>query len=53
MAVQRGFPAAVGYGIADFAGGLATRRTSCTLTVIAVAQFAGTAVLVPALCLLP
>lgn len=53
MAVQFALPAAVGFGIADFAGGLATRRASCTLTVVAIAQLAGVAVLVPALTLLP
>lgn len=53
MAVLFALPAAVGFGVADFAGGLATRRASCTLTVVAVAQVAGAAVLVPALTLLP
>lgn len=53
MAVQFALPAAVSYGVADFAGGLATRRTSSTLVVIAVAQFAGVATLLPALMLLP
>lgn len=43
----------MGFGIADFVGGLATRRASCTLTVVAIAQLAGAAVLVPALTLLP
>lgn len=53
MAVQFALPAAVGFGVADFAGGLATRRASCVLAVIAVAQLAGAAVLLPALTLLP
>lgn len=53
MTVEFALPAAVGFGVADFAGGLATRRTSGTLTVIAVAQLAGAAALLPALMLLP
>ncbi|HYZ35410.1 MAG TPA: EamA family transporter [Pseudonocardiaceae bacterium] len=53
MTVQFALPAAVGYGVADFAGGLATRRTSATLAVIAAGQFAGAAALLPALLLLP
>jgi len=53
MTAQLALPAAVGFGIADFAGGLATRRASGTLAVIAVAQFAGAAALLPALILLP
>lgn len=53
MAVPFALPAAVGFGVADFAGGLATRRASGTLMVVAIAQFAGAAVLVPALALLP
>ena len=53
MTVQLALPAAVSFGVADFAGGLATRRTSGTLAVIAVAQFAGAAALLPALMLLP
>jgi drug/metabolite transporter (DMT)-like permease len=52
MAVQFALPAAVGFGVADFAGGLATRRTSCRLAVIAVAQLAGVAALLPVLPLL-
>ncbi len=53
MTVQFALPAAVSYGVADFAGGLATRRTSSTLVVIAVSQLAGVAALLPALMLLP
>jgi drug/metabolite transporter (DMT)-like permease len=53
MAVQFALPAAVSYGVADFAGGLATRRTSSTLVVIAVSRLAGAAALLPALMLLP
>ncbi|MGH3766290.1 MAG: EamA family transporter [Pseudonocardiaceae bacterium] len=53
MAVQFAIPAAVGFGVADFAGGLATRRTSGTLGIIAVTQLVGAAVLLPALTLLP
>jgi drug/metabolite transporter (DMT)-like permease len=53
LTVQFALPAAVSYGIADFAGGLATRRTSSTLVVIAVSQLAGAAALLPALLLLP
>jgi drug/metabolite transporter (DMT)-like permease len=53
MAVQFAIPAAVGFGVADFAGGLATRRARCTLGIIAVAQLVGAAVLLPALTLLP
>jgi drug/metabolite transporter (DMT)-like permease len=52
MTVQFALPAAVGFGVADFAGGLATRRTG-TLAVITIAQFAGAAALLPALILLP
>jgi ammonia channel protein AmtB len=37
MTAQLALPAAVGFGVADFAGGLATRRASGTLAVIAVA----------------
>ncbi len=53
MTVQFAIPAAVGFGVADFAGGLATRRASCTLGLITVAQLVGAAVLLPALTLLP
>jgi uncharacterized membrane protein len=53
MAVQFAIPAAVGFGVADFAGGLATRRASGTLQIIAVAQLVGAVVLLPALTLLP
>jgi drug/metabolite transporter (DMT)-like permease len=53
MTVQFALPAAISFGVADFAGGLATRRTSATLAVIAAAQLAGAAALLPALLLLP
>lgn len=53
MTIALALPAAVGFGVADFAGGLATRRSCGTLAVIALAQFAGAAVLLPALILLP
>jgi drug/metabolite transporter (DMT)-like permease len=53
MTVAFALPAAVGFGVADFAGGLATRRSCGTFTVIALAQFAGAAVLLPALILVP
>jgi drug/metabolite transporter (DMT)-like permease len=53
MAVQFALPAAVGFGVADFTGGLATRRSSCTLAVIAVVQLSGVVALLPALTLLP
>jgi hypothetical protein len=53
MTVQFALPAAISFGVADFAGGLATRRTSATLAVIAAAQLAGAAALLPALVLLP
>lgn len=53
MTVQFALPAALGFGVADFAGGLATRRTSCALTVIAVTQLTGMVALLPALALLP
>ncbi|WP_214368153.1 EamA family transporter [Pseudonocardia sp. H11422] len=45
-------PAAVAFGVADFAGGLAARRAS-TLTVTAVAQLTGLLALVPAVLLFP
>lgn len=45
-------PAALTYGIADFAGGLATRRAS-VLAVTAGAQLAGLVALVPAVLLVP
>jgi drug/metabolite transporter (DMT)-like permease len=53
MTAQFALPAAVGFGVADFTGGLATRRTSATLVVIAVGQLAGAAALLPALMVLP
>ncbi|HJT03879.1 MAG TPA: EamA family transporter [Pseudonocardiaceae bacterium] len=53
MTIALALPAAVGFGVADFAGGLATRRSCGTLAVIALAQLAGAAVLLPALILLP
>jgi drug/metabolite transporter (DMT)-like permease len=53
MTAQFALPAAVSFGVSDFAGGLATRRTSATLAVIAIAQLAGAAALLPALMLLP
>lgn len=53
MTIQFALPAALSYGVADFAGGLATRRSSNTLAVIAIAQLAGAAPLLPALLLLP
>ncbi len=53
MTVQFALPAALIFGVADFAGGLATRRSSCALTVIATAALTGMAVLLPALTLLP
>lgn len=53
MTVQFALPAAVSFGVADFAGGLATRRSCGTLAVITFAQFAGAAVLLPALMLVP
>lgn len=53
MAIQFAIPAAVGFGVGDFAGGLATRRASSTLGIIAVVQIVGAAVLLPALILLP
>ncbi|MGH3692606.1 MAG: EamA family transporter [Pseudonocardiaceae bacterium] len=53
MTAQFALPAALTFGVADFAGGLATRRSSCALTVIATVQLSGIAVLLPALTLLP
>jgi drug/metabolite transporter (DMT)-like permease len=52
MPVPFALPAAVSYGIADFAGGLAARRAS-VLFVTAVAQVTGLLVLVPFMLLLP
>lgn len=53
MTVQFALPATVSFGVADFAGGLATRRSCGTLAVIALAQFAGAAVVLPALIIVP
>ncbi|MDQ4104621.1 MAG: EamA/RhaT family transporter [Actinomycetota bacterium] len=52
MAALFALSAAVSFGVADFAGGLAARRTSA-LTVTLLVQLAGSAVLLPALALLP
>jgi drug/metabolite transporter (DMT)-like permease len=52
MSVPVAFPAALSYGLADFAGGLAARRAS-VLVVTLVAQTAGLLILLPALWLLP
>jgi drug/metabolite transporter (DMT)-like permease len=52
MSVVFVLPAAVTYGVADFAGGLAGRRTS-VVTVTAGAQFFGLVVLVPVVLLVP
>lgn len=52
MAVAFALPAALTYGVADFAGGLAGRRTS-VVTVTAGAQFFGLVALVPAVFLVP
>ncbi len=52
MSVPFAVPAAVAYGVADFAGGLAARRDPVLLVVV-VAQLAGVAALLPALALLP
>lgn len=52
MAVQFALPSAVTFGVADFAGGLASRCNPVVL-VTALSQLAGAAVLVPALLLLP
>jgi drug/metabolite transporter (DMT)-like permease len=52
MAVVLALVGAVTYGVADFWGGLATKRTAAA-TVIATGQLAGLVVLVPALALLP
>lgn len=53
MTVQFALAAALSFGVADFAGGLATRRSSCAPTVIATAALTGMAVLLPAMALLP
>jgi drug/metabolite transporter (DMT)-like permease len=52
MSVPFALSSAVAYGAGDFAGGLAARRTP-VLTVTAVAQVAGLAVLLPAALLVP
>jgi drug/metabolite transporter (DMT)-like permease len=52
MAVLLALVGAVTYGVADFWGGLATKRTAVT-AVIATGELAGLVVLVPALALLP
>lgn len=52
MSVAFALPAAVTYGIADFAGGLATRRAG-VLGVTAGAQLVGLVALVPAVLLVP
>src|SRR6201991_2946044 len=52
MSVPVAFPAALSYGVCDFAGGLAARRAP-VLVVTLVAQMAGLLILLPALFLLP
>ncbi len=52
MSVPVALPAALAYGVADFAGGLAARRAP-VLVVTAVAQAAGLLSLLPAVWLLP
>lgn len=52
MTAQFALPAAVSFGIADFAGGLAARRAS-VLRVTTLVQLAGVTVLLPTLALLP
>ena len=52
MSVPVAFPAALAYGVCDFAGGLAARRAP-VLVVTLVAQTAGLLILLPALWLLP
>jgi drug/metabolite transporter (DMT)-like permease len=52
MSVPVALPAALSYGVADFAGGLAARRAS-VLVVTLVAQATGLVALLPALWLLP
>lgn len=52
MAVLFALTGALAYGIADFWGGLATKRTAVT-AVVALSQAAGLAVLVPVLLVLP
>jgi len=52
MAALFALSAAVSFGVADFAGGLAARRTSALMVTLLV-QLAGSAVLLPALALLP
>lgn len=52
MSVPVALPAALAYGVADFAGGLAARRAP-VLVVTALAQFSGLLALLPAAWLLP
>lgn len=52
MSAAVALPAALAYGVADFAGGLATRRAA-VLAVTAGAQFLGLVALVPAVFLVP
>ncbi len=52
MSVPLALPSALAYGIADFAGGLAARRTP-VLVVTVIAQAAGFITLIPALFLVP
>ena len=52
MAALFALSAAVSFGVADFAGGLAARRTSALMGTLLV-QLAAIAVLLPALALLP
>jgi len=52
MSVPLALPSALAYGVADFAGGLAARRTP-VLVVTVIAQAAGFLTLVPALFLVP
>lgn len=52
MAAFFALPSAVGFGLADFTGGLAARRAPATL-VTAASQLAGVLVLLPMLVLLP
>src|SRR2546428_4917225 len=52
MSVPLALPGAVAYGIADFAGGMAARR-SAALVVTAVAQASGLVALLPLIGLVP